>query len=88
MDGCDLVAGRPRLIERSKLTDAAKVKLWQPFIAPSMTQLHEDNRAARQSCIAPKMPHPDIAAPGMQRSEVNFLLAAQGPTSYGFGRIP
>jgi hypothetical protein len=38
-----------RLIERINLTDAAKVKLWQPFIAPSLTRLHEDNRATNRS---------------------------------------
>jgi hypothetical protein len=38
-----------RLIEQSKLTDEAKVQLWQPFIAPSLKQLHEDNRARNRS---------------------------------------
>ena len=33
--------GSIRLIERGKkLSDAAKVRLWQPFIASSLTQLH------------------------------------------------
>lgn len=38
-----------RLIESSKLTNEAKVQLWQPFIAPSLKQLHEDNRARNRS---------------------------------------
>ena len=38
-----------KLIEPDKLSDAAKVKLWQPFIAPSLTQLHEDNRSTNRS---------------------------------------
>jgi hypothetical protein len=38
-----------RLLERSSLTDEAKVRLWTPFIAPSLKQLHEDNRATNQS---------------------------------------
>ena len=38
-----------RLIERSTLTDEAKVQLWQPFIAPSLKQLHEENRASNRS---------------------------------------
>jgi hypothetical protein len=38
-----------RLIERSTLTNEAKVRLWQPFISPSLKQLHEDNRAANRS---------------------------------------
>lgn len=39
-----------RLIEDgSKLNAAAKVKLWQPFIAPSLKQLHEENRATNRS---------------------------------------
>ena len=38
-----------RLIERSTLTDKARVQLWQPFIAPSLKQLYADNRATSQS---------------------------------------
>lgn len=42
--------GSIRLIERgNKLSDAAKVRLWQPFIAPSLTQLHAENRASKRS---------------------------------------
>jgi hypothetical protein len=38
-----------RLIERSTLASEAKVRIWQPFIAPSLKQLHEDNRASSRS---------------------------------------
>ncbi|MGH8263652.1 MAG: hypothetical protein ACRET4_09240 [Steroidobacteraceae bacterium] len=38
-----------RLVERDTLTDAAKVRLWQPFIAPSLKELHADNRATNRS---------------------------------------
>jgi len=38
-----------RLVERSTLSDEAKVRLWTPFIAPSLKQLHEDNRATNRS---------------------------------------
>jgi hypothetical protein len=38
-----------RLIERSTLTDGAKVRIWQPFIATSLKQLHEDNRTTNRS---------------------------------------
>src|SRR6185437_8716265 len=42
--------GSIRLIERGKkLSDAAKVQLWQPFIAPSLTQLHAENRESNRS---------------------------------------
>lgn len=37
-----------RLLERSSLTDEAKVRLWTPFIAPSLKELHEDNRATNR----------------------------------------
>lgn len=32
-----------------KLPDEVKVRLWQPFIAASLKQLHEDNRATNRS---------------------------------------
>jgi hypothetical protein len=38
-----------RLIERDSLSNEAKVRIWQPFIAPSLKQLHEDNRASNRS---------------------------------------
>jgi hypothetical protein len=39
-----------QLIESGKhLTDEAKVRLWQPFIAPSLKQLYADNRATNRS---------------------------------------
>jgi hypothetical protein len=38
-----------RLVERDNLTNENKVRLWQPFIAPSLTQLHEDNRSTNRS---------------------------------------
>jgi len=38
-----------RLIERDTLSNEAKVRFWQPFIAPSLKQLHEDNRASNRS---------------------------------------
>lgn len=42
--------GSIRLLERgSSLSDATKLQLWQPFIAPSLTQLHADNRASNRS---------------------------------------
>jgi hypothetical protein len=42
--------GSIRLIERGKkLSDAAKVRLWQPFIASSLTQLHAENQAHNRS---------------------------------------
>jgi hypothetical protein len=42
--------GSIRLIERGKkLSDAAKVRLWQPFIAPSLMQLHAENRQSNRS---------------------------------------
>jgi len=42
--------GSIRLLERGKkLSDAAKVRLWQPFIAPSLTQLHAENRESNRS---------------------------------------
>jgi hypothetical protein len=42
--------GSIRLLEHgSTLSDAAKVQLWQPFIAPSLKQLHADNRATNRS---------------------------------------
>lgn len=42
--------GSIRLLERgNQLSDAAKIHLWQPFIASSLTQLHADNRATNRS---------------------------------------
>lgn len=42
--------GSIRLIERGKaLSDPQKVKLWQPFIAPSLTALEADNKATGRS---------------------------------------
>jgi hypothetical protein len=38
-----------RLLERSSLSDEAKVRLWTPFIASSLKQLHEDNRTTNRS---------------------------------------
>lgn len=39
-----------QLIESGKkLSDEAKVQLWQPFIAPSLKQLYADNRATSRS---------------------------------------
>jgi hypothetical protein len=38
-----------RLIERNTLTEEAKVRLWQPFIAASLKQLHIDNRTTNRS---------------------------------------
>ncbi len=38
-----------RLVERNALTNEAKVRLWRPFIAPSLKQLHEDNRTSNRS---------------------------------------
>jgi hypothetical protein len=38
-----------RLLERDTLSDEAKVRLWQPFIAPSLKQLYADNRATNRS---------------------------------------
>jgi hypothetical protein len=38
-----------RLLERSSLTDEAKVRLWTPFIAPLLKELLEDNRATNRS---------------------------------------
>lgn len=39
-----------KLIESgSRLSEEAKVRLWQPFIAPSLTQLHEENRTINRS---------------------------------------
>jgi hypothetical protein len=37
-----------RLLERDTLSDEAKVRLWQPFIAPSLKDLYADNRAEPQ----------------------------------------
>jgi hypothetical protein len=36
-------------LERSSLTDEAKVRLWTPFIAPSLKELHEENRTTNRS---------------------------------------
>ncbi|MGH8228307.1 MAG: hypothetical protein ACREU3_10475 [Steroidobacteraceae bacterium] len=42
--------GSIRLIERgNKLSDAARIQLWQPFITRSLTQLHTENRASNRS---------------------------------------
>jgi hypothetical protein len=42
--------GSIRLIERGKaLSDPQKVKLWQPFIAPSLIALEPDNKATGRS---------------------------------------
>jgi hypothetical protein len=38
-----------RLLERDTLSDEAKVRLWQPFIAPSLKELYADNRATNRS---------------------------------------
>lgn len=39
-----------QVIEQGKhLSDEAKIKLWQPFIAPSLKQLYADNRATNRS---------------------------------------
>lgn len=39
-----------QLIEKGNtLTDEAKVRLWQPFIAPSLQVLHEENRTTSRS---------------------------------------
>jgi hypothetical protein len=39
-----------QLIEKaSTLTDEAKVRLWQPFIAPSLKALHDENRTTSRS---------------------------------------
>lgn len=47
-----------RLIQRDKLPDAQKVRLWQPFIAPSLTALEQDNKATHRSLGIIK-PDPD-----------------------------
>ena len=42
--------GSINLIEKaSTLTDEARVRLWQPFIAPSLKALHEENRNTNRS---------------------------------------
>ena len=41
--------GSIRLIEADKLSDTAKVRLWQPFISSSLKQLHAENRASNRS---------------------------------------
>lgn len=42
--------GSIQLIERGNtLTPEAKVRLWQPFIAPSLKALHEENRKTNRS---------------------------------------
>ena len=42
--------GSIRLLERGKgLSDQQKVKLWQPFIAPSLTALEDDNKNSHRS---------------------------------------
>jgi hypothetical protein len=42
--------GSIRLLESGKkLSDAAKVRLWDPFIAASLTELHVENRASGRS---------------------------------------
>lgn len=38
-----------RLIERDALPADQKVKLWQPFIAPSLTELEQDNKTNHRS---------------------------------------
>lgn len=38
-----------RLEPGDKLGADARIRLWQPFIAPSLTQLHLDNRASNRS---------------------------------------
>ncbi len=39
-----------RLLEKGdKLSDASKVRLWKPFIAPSLTALMQDNKATGRS---------------------------------------
>ena len=38
-----------RLVERSKLTQQAKVRLWQPFIATSLNHLYTENRGTNRS---------------------------------------
>lgn len=39
-----------RILDRgSSLSPKAKVQLWQPFIAPSLTALHHDNRTTQRS---------------------------------------
>jgi len=50
--------GSIRLIETSTLTDEAKVRLWQPFIAPSLKALHEENRTTGRS-LGIVRPDPD-----------------------------
>jgi hypothetical protein len=51
--------GSIRLLERGKaLPDPQKVKLWQPFIAPSLTALEDDNKATHRSLGIIK-PDPD-----------------------------
>jgi hypothetical protein len=48
-----------RLLERGKgLSDQQKVKLWQPFIAPSLTALEEDNKNTHRS-VGIIRPDPD-----------------------------
>jgi hypothetical protein len=42
--------GSIRILERgSALSPKAKVQLWQPFIAPSLTALHQENRTTQRS---------------------------------------
>ena len=36
-------------VGHAQLTNEAKVRLWQPFISPSLKQLHEDNRTVSRS---------------------------------------
>jgi hypothetical protein len=39
-----------KVIERgTELSDESKVRVWQPFIAPSLKRLHEDNRSNNRS---------------------------------------
>lgn len=50
--------GSIRLIEKDKLTDESKVRLWRPFITPSIGVLIEENKAQGRS-LGIIRPQPD-----------------------------
>lgn len=77
--------GSIRLLEHGNtLSDQQKVKLWQPFIAPSLTALEDDNKATHRS-LGIIRPDPDslvfkikpVAEADEEEQEVTNLVYQQ-----------
>ncbi|MEO5625630.1 MAG: hypothetical protein ABIQ70_06465 [Dokdonella sp.] len=76
-----------RIVGRGKdVSDAAKVRLWKPFIAPTLKALHEENKTAKRSfgIVRPDpgsvkffvKPTKDIDADGRAMNEAAYQQAS------------